>query len=184
MAFLCSFHNGLLLNVNAIQPSDQARINATVSFKKQQKETLRQNVISERWLFYSREDRGGRRDRGERREYHRGGDRGGDYHRGGDREERGERSDRGERGERGERGYHRGDREERGGYRNGGGGGSSSSSFFTVKMGGIPYRATVDEIIDWFQPEARCASARILRNRDNRPSGEAIAEFDTEDEAR
>jgi len=152
--------------------------------KSKKKETYRQNVISERWLFYSREDRGGRRDRGERREYHRGGDRGGDYHRGGDREERGERSDRGERGERGERGYHRGDREERGGYRNGGGGGSSSSSFFTVKMGGIPYRATVDEIIDWFQPEARCASARILRNRDNRPSGEAIAEFDTEDEAR
>ena len=51
-------------------------------------------------------------------------------------------------------------------------------------MGGIPYRATADEIADWFQPEAHCLNARILKNRDNRPSGEAFAEFETEDEAR
>jgi hypothetical protein len=51
-------------------------------------------------------------------------------------------------------------------------------------MGGIPYRANADEIVDWFLPEARCIGVQILKNRDNRPSGEAIAEFDCEDEAR
>ena len=51
-------------------------------------------------------------------------------------------------------------------------------------MGGIPYRANVEDIVDWFLPEARCTGAQILKNRDNRPSGEAIAEFDNEEEAR
>lgn len=63
-------------------------------------------------------------------------------------------------------------------------GSSSSSGRYTVRMGGLPFRASVDDIIDWFRPEADCVYARILRNRDNRPSGEAVAEFASEDEAK
>ncbi len=74
-----------------------------------------------------------------------------------------------------------------GGGGGGGGGGfrsAESKNGFTVKMGGIPYRATVEEIEHFFLPEATCSSVRIMKNRDNRPSGEAIVEFDTEEEAR
>ena len=40
------------------------------------------------------------------------------------------------------------------------------------------------EIQDWFQPEAACSHVKILRSRkDNRPNGEAIAEFATKDDA-
>ncbi len=63
----------------------------------------------------------------------------------------------------------------------GGGGGGSSSGRFCIRMGGLPYRATVRDIIDWFRPESECAHVRILMNRDGRPSGEALAEFDTRD---
>jgi hypothetical protein len=51
-------------------------------------------------------------------------------------------------------------------------------------MSGLPYRASVDDIIQFFLPEVTCVSARIVMNRDQRPSGEAIAEFETELEAR
>ena len=51
-------------------------------------------------------------------------------------------------------------RSDRGGYRSGGP--------FTIKMGGLPYKATVNEIIDWFHPRANCVDVRILRGRDNR----------------
>ena len=51
-------------------------------------------------------------------------------------------------------------------------------------MGGIPYRTSVDDIIQFFLPEVQCSSARIILNRDERPSGEAVAEFETEFEAR
>merc|ERR1712038_965174 len=67
-------------------------------------------------------------------------------------------------------------RSERGGYR--------TDGPFTIKMGGLPYKATVNEIIDWFHPQANCIDVRIFRGRDNRPSGEAVAEFETEDDAR
>lgn len=67
-------------------------------------------------------------------------------------------------------------RSERGGYR--------TDGPFTIKMGGLPYKATVNEIIDWFHPKANCIEVRILRGRDNRPSGEAVAEFETEEDAR
>ncbi len=63
----------------------------------------------------------------------------------------------------------------------GGGGGGSNSGRMVVRMGGLPYRATVREIMDWFQPESECAHVRILMNRDGRPSGEALAEFDTKE---
>ena len=51
-------------------------------------------------------------------------------------------------------------RSERGGYR--------SDGPFTIKMGGLPYKATVNEIIDWFHPRANCIDVRIFRGRDNR----------------
>ena len=36
---------------------------------------------------------------------------------------------------------------------------------------------------DWFHPEADCAHVKILLNREGRPSGEALASFETEQEA-
>ena len=50
-------------------------------------------------------------------------------------------------------------------------------------MGGLPYRASVREIMEWFLPESECSHVRVLMNRDGRPSGEALAEFDSEDAA-
>ncbi len=72
----------------------------------------------------------------------------------------------------------RGGRNPNSGSSGGGGGGR-----FSLRMGGLPYRTSVDEIIDWFEPVAECQFVRILK-KGGRPSGEAIAEFDTEDEAR
>ncbi len=57
----------------------------------------------------------------------------------------------------------------------------SSSGKYTIRMGGLPFRASVREIIDWFRPESECAHVRVLMNRDGRPSGEALAEFETEE---
>ena len=55
---------------------------------------------------------------------------------------------------------------------------------FSIRMGGLPYRAKETEIQDWFQPEANCVQVKILRSRkDNRPNGEAIADFANKDEA-
>ena len=79
---------------------------------------------------------------------------------------------------------------------------------FSIRMGGLPYRKFVNpyaaffliisllfgsvcnagaregEIQDWFKPEAVCSFVKILRSRkDNRPNGEAIAEFATKDDA-
>jgi heterogeneous nuclear ribonucleoprotein F/H len=53
---------------------------------------------------------------------------------------------------------------------------------FPIKMSGLPYRLSEREIIDWFLP-LTCARVRILKNRDNKPSGEAIAEFNNEEDA-
>ena len=54
---------------------------------------------------------------------------------------------------------------------------------FTIRMGGLPYRASVRQIMDWFQPEADCVHVRVLMNREGRPSGEALAEFESEEMA-
>jgi len=53
---------------------------------------------------------------------------------------------------------------------------------FCIKMSGLPFRTTVPEIIDFFSTHADCTKARILNNRDNRPSGKAIAEFASKEE--
>ena len=50
-------------------------------------------------------------------------------------------------------------------------------------MAGIPYRATVDDIVNFFLPELNCVGVRILKNRENKPSGEAIVVFATDEEA-
>lgn len=50
-------------------------------------------------------------------------------------------------------------------------------------MGGLPYKAKVQEIKDFFGEDAEVVRIKILKTRDNRPSGEAIAEFATKDAA-
>merc|ERR1712037_223499 len=59
----------------------------------------------------------------------------------------------------------------------------ASTANFKIRMGGLPFKATVKEIQDWFHPEADCAHVKILLNREGRPSGEALASFETEQEA-
>lgn len=53
---------------------------------------------------------------------------------------------------------------------------------FPIKMSGVPYRLSEKEIIEWFSP-VFCTRARILKTRDNKPTGEAIAEFNNEEDA-
>jgi RNA recognition motif-containing protein len=50
---------------------------------------------------------------------------------------------------------------------------------YSVKMSGLPFRTRVPEIIDWFAPVTDINRVRLLKNRENRPSGEAIADFAT-----
>ena len=52
-----------------------------------------------------------------------------------------------------------------------------------VRMSGLPFRATEQEMVDFFAPEAECVGARVIYNREGRPSGEAIAEFESEEQA-
>ena len=47
---------------------------------------------------------------------------------------------------------------------------------YSIKLGGLPFRTTEREIIDWFSPKAKCARVKILKDN-NRPNGRAIAEF-------
>jgi len=60
---------------------------------------------------------------------------------------------------------------------------SSSGDYFSIKMSGLPFRTREAEIKDWFSPVADCQHVKILKNRENRPSGEAIAKFATEEDA-
>jgi RNA recognition motif-containing protein len=61
--------------------------------------------------------------------------------------------------------------------------GEGSAGAFKIRMGGLPFRAQVKEIQDWFNPEAECVHIKVLLNREGRPSGEALASFETEEEA-
>ena len=54
---------------------------------------------------------------------------------------------------------------------------------FEVRMVGVPYRATEEEMMDFFSPEVKCVGAFHIREDSNLPSGEAIAEFESEEEA-
>ena len=60
---------------------------------------------------------------------------------------------------------------------------SSSGDYFSIKMSGLPFRTREPEIKDWFSQVADCHRVKILKNRENRPSGEAIAEFATKEDA-
>ena len=46
---------------------------------------------------------------------------------------------------------------------------------FSIRLKGLPFRTREAEIVEWFS--LPCTRVKILMNRDNRPSGEAIAEF-------
>jgi len=60
---------------------------------------------------------------------------------------------------------------------------SSNGDCFSVKMSGLPFRTREPEIKDWFSSKADCLRVKILKNRENRPSGEAIAEFASKEDA-
>lgn len=62
-------------------------------------------------------------------------------------------------------------------------GGPGAVGEFAIRMGGLPFKSTVEEIKDWFKPVANCVHARLLLNREGRPSGEARAEFESKEEA-
>lgn len=61
--------------------------------------------------------------------------------------------------------------------------GPLSRSGFFVRMSGLPYRATDQEIKDFFKPAATCIGVRILHNREGLPSGDAVAEFESDEQA-
>lgn len=47
----------------------------------------------------------------------------------------------------------------------------------------ICFRASEQEMIDFFKPDADCVGVRVIYNREGRPSGEAVAEFESEEQA-
>ena len=49
-------------------------------------------------------------------------------------------------------------------------------------MSGLPFRASEKEIRDFFLPAAKCVSVKVILNRDGRPSGDAIASFNSKEE--
>merc|ERR1712018_970176 len=51
-----------------------------------------------------------------------------------------------------------------------------------IKMSGLPFRASEKEMKDFFLPEAKCVSVKVILNRDGRPSGNAIASFESKEE--
>lgn len=60
-----------------------------------------------------------------------------------------------------------------------------SSSAVSIKLSGLPFKTREAEIIDWFSPIAQCTKVRLLRSsRDGRPSGEAIATFANQEDAK
>ena len=53
----------------------------------------------------------------------------------------------------------------------------------SIKLSGMPFRSSESDVIEWFSPKAPCTKVRLLKTRDGRPRGEAIAEFATKEEA-
>ena len=47
-------------------------------------------------------------------------------------------------------------------------------------MSGVPFRATEQEMKDFFLP-TKCQTVKVILNRDCRPSGEALASFEDEE---
>ena len=54
---------------------------------------------------------------------------------------------------------------------------------FYVKMNGLPFRASEVEIKQFFSDVAKCTNVNLIKNPDGRASGDAIAEFATEQDA-
>ena len=48
-----------------------------------------------------------------------------------------------------------------------------------IRMSGLPFKASEKEMRDFFLPNAECVSVKVILNRDGRPSGDAIACFNT-----
>ena len=48
----------------------------------------------------------------------------------------------------------------------------------SLKMSGLPFKATEKEMKEFFLPEAKCLSVKVILNKDGRPSGDAIASFE------
>ncbi|CAF1197168.1 unnamed protein product, partial [Didymodactylos carnosus] len=62
---------------------------------------------------------------------------------------------------------------------------SSVSNKYTVKMRGLPYRATEENIRKFFSPSCEPSSVEILYHRQsNLPNGDAFAHFDTYEDAK
>ena len=74
------------------------------------------------------------------------------------------------------------------GMRGGGGGGGmgmrSAGGMFVVKMRGLPFRASEQDIAEWFSSVADPVDVFIRFNQEGRPSGEAEVTFATEGEAK
>ena len=51
-------------------------------------------------------------------------------------------------------------------------------SDLSLRMSGLPFKATEKEMKEFFLPEAKCLSVKVILNRDGRPSGDAIASFE------
>lgn len=58
---------------------------------------------------------------------------------------------------------------------------TNHTSAFCVKMSGVPFRATEQELKDFFKGAEEPVHVKVILNRDGRPSGDAVAEFDSED---
>ena len=55
------------------------------------------------------------------------------------------------------------------------------NSDYCVKMSGVPFRATEQELKEFFRDAEEPLSVKVILNRDGRPSGDALAEFDSEE---
>ena len=58
---------------------------------------------------------------------------------------------------------------------------TSHNSVYCVKMSGVPFRATEQELRDFFRGAADPVRIKVILNRDGRPSGDALAEFDSDE---
>jgi len=64
-----------------------------------------------------------------------------------------------------------------------GGGNGGYGEFHVIKMRGLPFRVTENDIAEWFSSVADCTDVMIQYNQDGRPSGNAEVTFPSEEEA-
>ena len=53
---------------------------------------------------------------------------------------------------------------------------------FSLRMKGVPYRATEQELKDFFKPATTCTEVKVVLNRNGVPSGDAIASFASQED--